>query len=101
MSPDLIRTLVLAFFAGLVIAAALKDISSFTIPNWISIALALGFAPAALIVGASLSAVGISFAVGLGFLVVGAGMFAVGWIGGGDAKLMAAASLWLGLKGVA
>jgi len=28
-------------------------------------------------------------------------MFAFGWIGGGDAKLMAAASLWLGLRGIA
>jgi prepilin peptidase CpaA len=101
MSPELIKTLVLGFFAALVIAAALKDLSSFTIPNWISIALALGFAPAALIVGAPLGAIGISFAVGLGMLFVGAAMFALGWIGGGDAKLMAAAALWLGLKGVA
>ena len=29
-------------------------------------------------------------------LLAGMGMFAVGWIGGGDAKLFAAASLWLG-----
>jgi prepilin peptidase CpaA len=34
-------------------------------------------------------------------LVVAAGMFALGWLGGGDAKLMTAAALWLGLKGLA
>jgi prepilin peptidase CpaA len=32
-------------------------------------------------------------------LLAGAGMFALRWIGGGDAKLMAAACLWLGLTG--
>src|SRR5581483_11600581 len=30
-------------------------------------------------------------------LVLGMGLFAAGWIGGGDAKLMAAAVPWLGL----
>ena len=29
-------------------------------------------------------------------LAVGIGMFALGWLGGGDAKLLAAAALWLG-----
>ena len=101
MSPDLIKSLVLGAFAVLVIAAALKDLSSFTIPNWISITLALAFAPAALLLGASLGAIGVSLAVGAGVLVLAAGMFAMGWIGGGDAKLMAAAALWVGLRGLA
>jgi prepilin peptidase CpaA len=101
MSPEFIKTLVLGLFAALVIVAALKDISSFTIPNWISAALALGFAPAAMIVGVSLGGIGISFGVGVGVLILAAAMFAFGWIGGGDAKLMAAAALWVGLKGLA
>jgi prepilin peptidase CpaA len=33
---------------------------------------------------------------GLIMLLVGFAMFSRGWIGGGDAKLMAAAALWLG-----
>jgi prepilin peptidase CpaA len=101
MTPELIKNLVLGFFAVLVVVAALKDLSTFTIPNWISAALALGFVPAALIVHAPLGAIGISFAVGAGVLVLAAGMFAFGWIGGGDAKLMASAALWVGLKGLA
>jgi prepilin peptidase CpaA len=101
MTPELIKNLVLGFFAVLVIVAALKDLSSFTIPNWISAALALGFVPAALIVHAPLDAIGISFAVGAGVFVVAAAMFAFGWIGGGDAKLMTAAALWVGLNGLA
>jgi prepilin peptidase CpaA len=101
MSSELIKILVLGFFAALVIVAAVKDLSSFTIPNWISVALALGFAPAALIVGASLPDIGLSLAVGVGVFVLAAGMFALGWIGGGDAKLMASAALWVGLRGLA
>ena len=80
MTPDLIRNLVLGFFAVLVIVAAVKDLSSYTIPNWISAALALGFVPAALIVHAPLAAIGISFAVGVGVLVLASGMFAFGWM---------------------
>jgi prepilin peptidase CpaA len=100
MTPELVKTLVLCTFAALVIGAAVKDISSFTIPNWISISLAAAFIPAALIAGVSLPTIGISFAVGAGALVLAAVMFALGWIGGGDAKLMAAAALWVGLRGI-
>jgi prepilin peptidase CpaA len=101
MTPEIVKTLVLCIFAGLVIGAAVKDLSTFTIPNWISIALAATFVPAALAVGVSIPAIGVSFAVGLAALTLAVGMFALGWIGGGDAKLMAAAALWVGLKGVA
>jgi prepilin peptidase CpaA len=99
MSSELIKILVLGFFAALVIVAAVKDLSSFTIPNWISVALALGFAPAALVVHAPIDIIGWSFAGGV--FILAAGMFALGWIGGGDAKLMAAAALWVGLRGLA
>jgi prepilin peptidase CpaA len=101
MTPELVKTLVLCTFAGLVIGAAVKDLATFTIPNWISIALAAAFVPAALAAGVPLPSIGISFAVGLAALVAAIGMFALGWIGGGDAKLMAAAALWVGLPGIA
>ena len=101
MSPELVKALVLGVFAALVIGAAVRDLATFTIPNWISLALALAFAPAALLAHVSLGDIGISFAVGAGVLVLAAGMFALGWIGGGDAKLMASAALWLGLRGLA
>jgi prepilin peptidase CpaA len=101
MPQELIKTVILGVFAVLVVVAALKDLSSFTIPNWVSVALALAFAPAALAAGVSLGAVGISFAVAFAVLVLAAGMFALGWIGGGDAKLMAASALWVGLRGLA
>ena len=99
MSPELVKSLALVVFAGLVIVAALKDLASFTIPNWISAALAVAFAPAAFAAGVPLGAIGLSFAVALTVLVLAAGMFALGWVGGGDAKLMTAATLWLGHDG--
>ncbi|HEV2364275.1 MAG TPA: prepilin peptidase [Caulobacteraceae bacterium] len=97
MSPDLAKTLVALVFSALVLAAALRDLATYTIPNWVSAALAIGFAPAALALGVPLAAVGISLLLGAGLLLVGIALFALRALGGGDAKLMAAAAPWLGL----
>jgi prepilin peptidase CpaA len=94
----LLQIALLVVFPALTIVAALRDVISFTIPNWISIALAAAFLPAALAMGAAPGQIGLACLIGLGALVVGMGMFAVGWIGGGDAKLFAAAGLWMGLN---
>ena len=96
MTPVLPQLLLLAIFPAGVIAAALKDMTSFTIPNWISAALVAAFIPVALLVHMPMGAIGLSFAVGAGALVVGFAMFALGWCGGGDAKLLAASAIWLG-----
>lgn len=93
----LIQTALLVVFPALVIVAAMRDAVSFTIPNWISIALAAAFLPAALLLGAGPAQIGLALLIGLGALIAGMGMFAAGWIGGGDAKLFAAAGLWMGL----
>jgi prepilin peptidase CpaA len=95
-----LHTLLALAFPALVIVAALKDLTSFTIPNWISIALACAFVPTAM-TGIMTGAMtwpefGLHFAVGAGALVAGMLMFAMGWIGGGDAKLFAASGLWIG-----
>ncbi|MET4683954.1 A24 family peptidase [Brevundimonas faecalis] len=84
----------------LVILAGVHDLATMKIPNWISGLLVLGFFPAALAAGLPLSAVLTCVAVGVGALLGGMGMFALNWLGGGDAKLLAAVSLWLGLSGV-
>ena len=86
----------LLIFPALVVVAALKDATSYTIPNWISLALIVAFGPIAFISGASLATIGVCLAAGLIALLAGMGMFAAGWIGGGDAKLFAASVLWLG-----
>lgn len=83
----------------LAIVGGLKDLVSYTIPNWISLALIAAFVPAALISGAPLAQIGLCLAVGVSALVLGMAMFAAGWIGGGDGKLLAACALWIGWPG--
>ena len=93
-------TLPVLVFAALVITAALRDVVSYTIPNWISVALIAAFPIAALAQGLSWQTMGLNLCVGVAALVLGMVMFALRWIGGGDAKLFAAAALWLGWPAV-
>ena len=92
----LLQAALLTVFPALVIIAGLTDVTSFTIPNRISVILALAFLPAAFALGLAPGVVGINIAVGAAGLVAGMAMFALGWIGGGDAKLFAVAGLWIG-----
>lgn len=91
-----LQMLVLLIFPALVIAGGLKDITSYTIPNWIPLALIGAFPVAAIASGLPLTTLGVQLAVGVVALIAGMAMFAARWIGGGDAKLFAAAGLWLG-----
>ncbi len=86
----------LAVFPLLVLAAAISDALTYRIPNLVTAAIVVAFPLAALLFGMSLSLVMWHVIAGLGVLVVGFGLFASGFIGGGDAKLMAAAALWIG-----
>jgi prepilin peptidase CpaA len=99
--PEGLQTLLLIVFPALAIVAALSDATTMTIPNWISALLVVAFFPAALAVGLPAPVIGLSVALCFGALVIGMGMFALHWIGGGDAKLFAASALWLGLAGAA
>ena len=96
---DSLILLFLAVMPALVIVAGLKDLTSMKIPNWISGALIVVYFPVALVVGLPWTVVAVSVGVGIAALVAGAAMFALRWIGGGDAKLIAAGCLWLGLEG--
>ena len=92
----LLPAALITVFPALTIVAALRDATSYTIPNWISGVLILGFPAAALALGLSPAVLGGHALVGVIALVAGMAMFALGWIGGGDAKLFAVAGLWLG-----
>ena len=98
---DTVTLLLLSILPFLVIVAGLRDLTTMLIPNWISGLLVLGFFPAAFMVGLSPATVGIHFGVAVVALFVGMGLFALRMIGGGDAKLMAAVCLWLGVAGSA
>ena len=96
---DTVTLLLLSILPCLVIMAGLRDLTTMIIPNWISGLLVLGFFPAAFMVGLAPATVALHVGVAFAALLVGMGLFAMRVIGGGDAKLMAAACLWLGLAG--
>ena len=91
-----LQTLLLLLFPVLVIVAGLRDAATYTIPNWISVALAVAFPFAAVALDLPLHVIFVQLGVGALALVAGVAMYSVKWIGGGDAKLFAAAALWIG-----
>jgi len=92
----MLEILALAAFAGLLLYAAYTDITSLTIPNWISIALTAIFIVVAPFAGLTLTDMAVHLLFGLGVLGVGFLLFQANVFGGGDAKLLAAAAVWTG-----
>ncbi|RTL53605.1 MAG: peptidase [Bradyrhizobiaceae bacterium] len=93
MIVDLAR---LFLFPALMAFAAASDLFTMTISNKVSLALIAGFFILAVLSGMPLSAIAMHTGAGLAVLVVAFTCFAMGWIGGGDAKVAAAAALWFG-----
>ena len=83
-------------FLGLCFFAALHDINRLTIPNWLNLALAALFIPAAALSGLPIEILGGHLLVGLAAFVIGFGLFAFNIFGGGDAKMIPAVALWMG-----
>jgi prepilin peptidase CpaA len=96
---DTLTLMLLAILPTLAIIAGMKDLTSMTIPNWISGLLIISFFPTALISGLDAMTMAAHVGVALLALFACAGMFALRWMGGGDAKLVAASCLWLGVSG--
>ncbi|MEQ8268510.1 MAG: prepilin peptidase [Parvibaculum sp.] len=88
--------LLLAVFPIAMIFGALWDLTTMTIPNLLTVALAAMFAVLVPFVGLSLQDIALHVAAGVAMLLVGMTLFAFGWIGGGDAKFVAAIALWIG-----
>ncbi|MCA1491292.1 prepilin peptidase [Ensifer sp. NBAIM29] len=88
----------LAFFlfAGLVTYAGVRDVATMTISNRLVGVLAVAYAVLAPAAGVDLTTISSSVLVASGVLVCTFTFFAFGWIGGGDAKLLTMAVLWLG-----
>ncbi len=97
----LIPALFALVYPGCLAWAAVSDFRSMTIPNRLTLALAVAFVPVALMLQFPLSQWGVHLGLGLAGLVLGMILFSLRFMGGGDAKLIAAASLWLGLQGFA
>jgi prepilin peptidase CpaA len=93
MLTDAIRLLL---FPALMAFAASSDLLTMTISNKLSLALAAAFFLLTIVTGMSLAAIGMHVAAAALVLVFAFGFFTQGWIGGGDAKLVAATALWFG-----
>ncbi len=90
--------LLLLFFPAIMAFAAFSDMFTMTIPNRLSLLLIAGFIAMALLTKMPLIHFGQHLAAGALTLCITFGLFAAGWIGGGDAKLAAATGLWCGLS---
>lgn len=91
-------TLIYFAFVILMLATIYFDLTSLTIPNWISIAVVALYCVASILFGYSWSDIGYRFLCGIVFLLGGFTLFHLSLFGGGDVKLMAAAMIWLGFE---
>ncbi|MCK1515228.1 prepilin peptidase [Bradyrhizobium sp. 190] len=95
MMIDLARLLL---FPALMAFVAASDLFTMTISNRISLALIAGFLVLALLGGMGLHDMLLHIGAGAAVLVVAFACFAMGWVGGGDAKVAAGVALWFGFE---
>ena len=86
----------LLLFPALMAFAAASDLFTMTISNRISLALVAGFLLLAPFGGMGMHDFLMHLGAGAAVLVVAFGCFAMGWVGGGDAKVAAGVALWFG-----
>ena len=84
-----------ACFVFLVCYAAISDYRCLKIPNWISLALCGAFLPYAAIFVTGSQFLG-HIAAGGTVFAIAITLYALGWFGGGDVKLLGAIALWAG-----
>jgi prepilin peptidase CpaA len=84
----------------LVIVAGTGDVLSRQIPNRLVLLIAICFFPLAWAHGLPPSAMLIHACAGLAVLLAGFALFSFGFMGGGDAKLLAAVAIWFGFAGL-
>jgi prepilin peptidase CpaA len=89
-------TVALFFFPVAMAIAASSDLLTMRISNKLVLILTAGFFVMALSVDLPLQQFAMHVLCALIVLAVAFGLFALRWIGGGDAKLAAATTLWLG-----
>lgn len=95
IDPTPVHLILLALFAGLMGLAAACDIDSLRIPNRLVAALVLLYPVYVLASPSPVDWTG-ALAMAAAALVVGFLVWRFGWLGAGDAKLLAAALLWVG-----
>lgn len=96
-----VQALSVAAFAGLAIYGGVRDVASFTIPNWVSLGIVAAFAVAALSGHPAPSDLPGHVGAAIAVFVAGLVLFHFNVFGGGDVKLMSAAALWAGFSDLA
>jgi prepilin peptidase CpaA len=91
-----LHNLLLLTFPLLMLVAAFADLTSLRVPNLVVMALILGYIVAGSTAKLSDDDWIATALTGIACLVIGFVAFSQNWIGGGDAKLLAAMGLWLG-----
>lgn len=86
----------LMLFPALMVFAAASDLFTMTISNRISLALVAGFLVLALFGGMGMHDFLMHLGAGAAVLIVAFACFAIGQVGGGDAKIAACVGLWFG-----
>jgi prepilin peptidase CpaA len=97
METVMIPAIIFVVFPFAMIYAALSDMFTMTIANRVSALLIVTFLAVAPFIGLTWTEFAMHLAAFALVLTVTFGLFAVGVVGGGDAKLMASTALWLGL----
>ncbi len=96
MALHVIAAVALALYCGALLWAAVSDARSYIIPNRLVLILLAAFVLAAPLL-LPLPAILRHILAGFGVLAAGLALFQFRLLGGGDVKLFAAASLWVGL----
>jgi prepilin peptidase CpaA len=91
-----LQTALLMVFPLAMAFAAATDFLTYTIPNKISLVLVLAFVAIVPFADLTWPQVGMHVVTGFAVLCVGFALFSAALLGGGDAKLLAAAALWIG-----
>ena len=91
----MISTLALLVFPLLMAYAASSDLLTMKIANWLILAVVAAYFVMAFSAGIPLDQIGMSVAAAAAVLAVAFAFFAFCWIGGGDAKLVAATTWWV------
>jgi prepilin peptidase CpaA len=97
MTLNLALMLELGFLLAM-LYAAFRDLAAWSLPNWLTICVALGYFAWAWAGGVGWAMVGWSVAAGLLVLVAGYLLFTLNLWGPGDGKMGAAVALWIGLN---
>jgi prepilin peptidase CpaA len=90
-----------SMFAFTMACAAITDLTSYKIRNGLMLAFLLAYVALAPFSGLAAQEIGWNATAAAGVLVVAFIVFALGWIGGGDAKLATVTALWVGADHIA